>query len=33
VVLDVLKKKTRAIPKTVIATCKRRLAEYDREEP
>ena len=35
VILDVLKKKTRATPKTVVATCKRRLAEYDRwrEEP
>jgi phage-related protein len=35
VILDVLKKKTRATPQTVIATCKRRLAEYDRwrEEP
>jgi len=30
VILDVLKKKTRATPKTVIATCKRRLSEYDR---
>lgn len=29
VILDVLKKKTRTTPETVIATCKRRLAEYD----
>jgi phage-related protein len=29
VILDVLKKKTPATPKTVIETCKRRLAEYD----
>jgi phage-related protein len=29
VILDVLKKKTRATPRTVIETCKRRLAEYD----
>lgn len=35
VILDVLKKKTRTTPQTVIATCKRRLAAYDRwnEEP
>jgi len=30
VILDVLKKKTRATPETVIEICKRRLAEYDR---
>ena len=30
VVLDVLKKKTPTTPETVIETCKRRLAEYDR---
>jgi phage-related protein len=30
VILDVLKKKTRTTPKSVIDTCKRRLAEYDR---
>lgn len=30
VILDVLKKKTRATPKAVIETCKRRLARYDR---
>ncbi|HEX7186243.1 MAG TPA: type II toxin-antitoxin system RelE/ParE family toxin [Thermoanaerobaculia bacterium] len=30
VILDVLKKKTRVIPKTVMDTCRRRLAEYDR---
>jgi phage-related protein len=29
VILDVLKKKTPATPKTVIEICKRRLAEYD----
>ncbi len=29
VILDVLKKKSQATPKTVIETCKRRLAEYD----
>src|SRR6202035_2407237 len=30
VILDVLKKKTRTTQKSVIETCKRRLAEYDR---
>jgi phage-related protein len=30
VILDVLKKKTRITARTVIETCKRRLAEYDR---
>jgi hypothetical protein len=30
VILDVLKKKSRTTPETVIETCKRRLAEYDR---
>jgi phage-related protein len=30
VILDVLKKKTQATPKSTIETCKRRLAEYDR---
>lgn len=30
VILDVLQKKTRETPGHVIATCRRRLAEYDR---
>lgn len=30
VILDVIKKKTRVTPKTVIDTCKLRLSEYDR---
>jgi phage-related protein len=30
VILDVIQKKTRATPKLVIATNKRRLADYDR---
>jgi phage-related protein len=30
VIFEVLKKKTRATPKTTIELCKRRLAEYDR---
>ena len=30
VILDVLKKKTQATPKTTIDNCKRRLADYDR---
>jgi phage-related protein len=29
-ILEVLKKKTQATPKTVIDVCRRRLAEYDR---
>ncbi|MFL6194183.1 MAG: type II toxin-antitoxin system RelE/ParE family toxin [Thermoanaerobaculia bacterium] len=29
-VIDVLKKKTRTTPRSVIEVCKRRLAEYDR---
>ena len=30
VILEVLKKKTRATPKSVLDLCKRRLTEYDR---
>lgn len=29
-ILDVLKKKTEATPKSVIDACRRRLTEYDR---
>jgi phage-related protein len=29
VILDVFAKKTRATPKAVIATCRKRLKEYD----
>jgi phage-related protein len=30
VILEVLRKKTRKTPPATIATCKRRLAAYDR---
>lgn len=32
VILEVLKKKTQATPKSVIDVCRRRLADYDQTD-